>query len=507
MKNIQSGEIGFSVTGEIFQTVLGSCVSVCIYDPDLKIGGMNHFLLPDRSSANIKLELTKNALNFGDDSIAALLKNFKKAGSNPGRLKVYLCGGSSANSTSLLNVGKENIKKARELLAQYNLHIHKESTGPSGMNVKFDTSSGDIYVSATGPSELIPNTVSARPSQAKIATSELIKVLIVDDSEPIRKILRLCLTKNSRIHIVGEAADPFEAEILRNKFRPDVMTLDVNMPKKNGVTYLGELMATSPMPVIMVTDLNLKEASPIMKALELGAFDYIQKPSAFEIEKFGEKLNAVVSAAYGFKSKVIRVKPSLAGCNYDKSIELIAIGSSTGGIEALRSIFRELPSSTPPIVLVQHIPASFSGAFAESLNRLSKIEVKEAKDGDIITHNTAYIAPGGTQMKLKSHKGKIVICITDDPEMNRFKPSVDYLFNSIASLAIAGKTKAAILTGMGDDGARGMLALRNAGASTIAQNEESCVVYGMPKVAVEMKAVQKILDLSEIGYHLLKKVA
>lgn len=192
--------------------------------------------------------------------------------------------------------------------------------------------------------------------------------------------------------------------------------------------------------------------------------------------------------------------------SYDKSIELIVIGSSTGGTEAIRRIFRALPSTTPPIVIVQHIPAYFSKTFAESLNRLAGIEVKEAKHGDVLKSNTAYIAPGDTQMKLKESGGKLVVCLTDDSPVNRFKPSVDYLFNSIASLPIANKTSAALLTGMGSDGARGMLALKKAGALTIAQNEESCVVYGMPKVAVEMNAVLKILDLSEICFHLLNRV-
>lgn len=505
MEHIQSGEIGFSKTGEVFQTVLGSCVCICIYDPDLKMGGMIHFLLPDKSSCGNVLELTKNPLNFGDEAITALLKKFKNVGSDPARLKIYLFGGGGPiGETKNFNIGEENLKKARMLLAHYHLKIYKEKIGPSSMMVKLDSRSGDVYVSATASSDK----VAVLPINNKS-----IKVLIVDDSAPIRRILRVCLSKNSRVEIIGEACDPIEAEELRKKFKPDVMTLDVNMPKKDGVTYLGEIMDSSPMAVIMVTDLNLKEASPIMKALELGAFDYIQKPSAVDIDKFGDRLNEIVLAASSFKTKKNKSNPAKAKrlvveYGHDKSIELIAIGSSTGGTEAIRTIFKELPSTTPPIVIVQHIPASFSGAFAESLNRFSKIEVKEARDGDVITPNTAYIAPGEKQMKLNAGpNGKLIICITDDPAVNRFKPSVDYLFNSIARLPVAKKTKVAILTGMGDDGARGMLALKKAGASTVAQNEESCVVYGMPKVAVEMKAADKILDLSEIGYHLLKKAA
>lgn len=536
MKHIQSGELGFSKTGDEFQTVLGSCVCVCIFDSKLKMGGLIHYLLPSRQFSSNKLSINNNPLNFGDTAIPSLLKCFKNAGSNPANLVVYLFGGGSPAQTSpasKLNVGIENLKYAKKILSQYNLSIYKEKTGGSGMLVKFNTSSGDVFVSQTknvnlGPIEAqkvktVLNTVKTTSnvvpiSQGTIVESTLIKVLIVDDSNPVRRILRACLEKNKNIKIVGEAPDPIEAEKLRKEFLPDVMTLDVNMPKKDGVTYLGELMAKNPMPVIMISDLSLKEASPVMKALEIGAFDYIQKPSASEIEKFGEKLNEVITEASKFKRKMdkkgsgitrpgSKQKIAIVEGAYDTSIELIAIGSSTGGTEALRSIFKELPASTPPIVIVQHIPAAFSGAFADSLNKLSKIEVREAKDGDVLTKSTAYIAPGGKQMKLKERNGQLVININDEAPVNRFKPSVDYMFNSIVTMPIAKKTKVALLTGMGDDGARGMLALKNVGAFTIAQNEESCVVYGMPKVAVEMNAAQKILDLSEIGYHLLHKVA
>jgi two-component system chemotaxis response regulator CheB len=512
MKHINSGEIGFSTSGEVFITLLGSCVSICIYDPILKIGGINHFLLPDREclGSGSQANCSENPLNFAEESIIELLRLFKKSGSNPSTLIVYLLGGGTPIEGSQYHVGVLNVKKGKDILAKFNFKITKEKTQSHSMSVKFDTGTGEVFLKTNDDNRDVQ---SSRTVPVSKISSGPIKVLIVDDSNPIRRVLRACLERNNKITIVGEACDPFEAEELRKKFNPDVLTLDVNMPNKDGVTYLSELMLNSPLPVIMVTELNLKEASPIMKALEIGAFDYIQKPAANEIDQFGKKLSDMIIAADKFKSKISKKKngkttPSIPHImTYDPSIELIAIGSSTGGTEALREIFKDLPSLTPPIVIVQHIPPSFSKAFADSLNKMSKIEVREAVNGDCISKNTAYIAPGGKQMKIIFKNGQLKVEITDDPPVNRFKPSVDYMFNSIAELPVAKKSKVALLTGMGDDGAKGMLKLRNLGALTIAQSEESCVVYGMPKVAVEIKAAQKILDLSEISYHLLKKAS
>lgn len=362
------------------------------------------------------------------------------------------------------------------------------------------------------------NSQSTLDQPKSIKTSEKIKVLIVDDSKTIRTLLSSVLETASNMEVVGQAADAFEAESLRVRLNPDVMTLDIHMPEKDGVTYLEEILNKEPIPVVMVSDLSLKEASPVMKALEIGAFDYFQKPAASDLATQGPELITMIKTAFENKDKIktrcserkkkqtiITNKKSLPPSllKVDPSIRLLAIGSSTGGPDAVRAVLSEFPEKCPPTIIVQHMPPKFTKTFSESLNLTSRVKVKEAEDGDKLEDSTVYIAPGGLQMAIEEKNGQLFVSLKDDPPVNRFKPSVDYTFNTLEKIDFKGNLRAAILTGMGSDGAYGLLGLRRKGNYTIAQDESTCVVYGMPRAAVEFKAVEVVLPLNQIADSLL----
>jgi len=375
--------------------------------------------------------------------------------------------------------------------------------------------SGDTPVTLTSNTQR-PHTKTETPSTLKL--NEKIRVLIVDDSKTIRNLLTSILETSPQMQIVGQAADAFEAETLRIKLRPDVMTLDIHMPEKDGVTYLEEVLAKDPMPIVMVSDLSLKEASPVMRALELGAFEYFQKPAASELSILAPELINIIKAAYEGRDKIRKqqfekkhkqniqankknLPPSTIKA--DSSLRLIAIGASTGGPEAIRKVLTDFPEKTPPIVIVQHMPAKFTKTFADSLNQTCRIKVKEAENGDFLEPSTAYIAPGGFQMAIIESGGRYQVSITDDPPVNRFKPSVDYTFNSLERIEFKGHLNAVILTGMGSDGAYGILGLKRKGCFAIAQDEATCVVYGMPRAAVEYNGVDISLPLEQIAESLI----
>lgn len=484
IKEVGVGKFEFVQQGENLQTLLSRYSVLCLTDPSKKIAGLIHF---------------SGQAQQDQQSIYQLLKLFKLAGSHPQGIRGQI-------------LVKNNVVPFLQVLKSFAIQCRQTPLEErhEGLLLRIDSETGEVFLAKRQSIQVAPEVSSHVSVEASVATgsAQKIKVMIVDDSLPIRKILRSLLEKSNQIEIVGEAENPIIAEELRPKLQPDVMTLDISMPEKDGVTYLGELMAIHPMPVIIISDLSMKEASPVMKALELGAFDYIQKPSAQEIDKLGERLLNIIFAAKEAQSRFTKnalqksqvMKPVKVSSRIrDTNLKLIAIGASTGGTEALKVVVQNLPPSTPPIVIVQHMPPVFTHAFAESLNKLGKIAVKEARAGEELMSGTAYIAPGGKQMKVIRVHEKLVIQVTDDAPMNRFKPSVDYLFQSVAKLSLGSTLHAALLTGMGDDGARGLLTLRQSGAYTIAQDQETCVVWGMPKVASELNAAVEILPIDEIG--------
>jgi two-component system chemotaxis response regulator CheB len=515
---LKSGQMFVGENSEEIFTTLGTCVAFCVYDKKNKIGGIIHYLLPKKIEDG-----ASNPLNYAEKAIPTLLKEIKNRGCRKEDLHVTIIGGNSIGETDISKeIATANVQIALEWVKKLGLsYYHRPSQASEGQQILFKLADGELLIKKSandgrGLKASSTSVTSKNETNTDSMPFKKIKVLIVDDSLPIRQILKNLLSEAKEIEIIGEAADPVEAEKVRIEKNPDVMTLDIHMPNKDGVTYLSELMINSPLPVIMISDLSMKEAGPVMKALEIGAFDYIQKPGVRELSEVAPRLINTIRAAFESRKKIIsfqkkngtkpkeiiELKEKISG--FDARLKLIAIGASTGGTEALRMIFKSLPAQTPPIVVVQHMPKLFTAAFATSLNNQSAIEVKEAEHGELLKSSTAYIAPGGIQMGLHDRGKGLQIYLKDDPPLNRFKPSVDYMFNSINELSLKAKLNAALLTGMGEDGARGLLALRQDGAFTIAQDEESCVVYGMPKAAVDRNAAVEVLPIENIAFALLK---
>lgn len=333
-----------------------------------------------------------------------------------------------------------------------------------------------------------------------------IRVLTVDDSALMRQVLATLLSKDPEIEVIGSAPDPFIAREKIKALNPDVITLDVEMPKMDGLTFLEKLMRGHPMPVVMVSSLTEAGCQTTLRALELGAVDFITKPKIDlreGMEEVAQGLIAKIKAAAQAKvrgrgtaeSPASHATPLTAMIKTTDTI--IAIGSSTGGTEAVKEVLMALPPNTPPILITQHMPEHFTKTWANRMNSLCRISVKEAEEGDSVLPGHALIAPGSYHMTLVRSGARYTVRINQDPPVNRHRPSVDVMFASVAQYAGANAV-GVILTGMGGDGAKEMLTMKQAGAFTIAQDEASCVVFGMPKEAIKLGGVDKILPLAEI---------
>jgi len=348
-----------------------------------------------------------------------------------------------------------------------------------------------------------------------------IKVLIVDDSAIVRQTLARILSMDSSIEVMDTASDPFFAVKKIQQELPDVITLDVEMPRMDGLTFLKKIMSQHPIPVVIISSLTAQGTETALKALEYGAVEIITKPQ-LDTKKFIEesriRLCDVVKAAAmarlkqrNYSSMQVTPKfsadviiPPRASSSMIKTTEVVvAIGASTGGTEALKTLLETLPADSPGIVIVQHMPENFTKSFANRLNDLCRITVKEAEDGDSVIRGRALIAPGNKHMLLKRSGARYYVEVKDGPLVNRHRPAVDVLFRSTSRYA-GSNAIGIILTGMGDDGAHGLLEMKQAGAKTIAQDEHSCVVFGMPKEAIKLNAVDKILPLDQIADTMIK---
>jgi len=338
-----------------------------------------------------------------------------------------------------------------------------------------------------------------------------IKVLIVDDSAFIRQMLHEILAGDSGIEVVGTACDPLDAREKIKLLTPDVITLDIEMPKMDGLSFLEKIMALRPMPVVMVSSLTQKGAEATLRALELGAFDYVGKPATNQtsetITALGNEIIAKIKAAgraniinrkNSIDSNIVRFNPPA------KSRKIIAIGASTGGVEALRDIFVRLPANSPPIVITQHMPEHFTKSFAARLDSISNLKVGEAANHARLQNGHAYLAPGNIHLKIVRIGNEFVCKLQDGDRVSGHKPSVDVLFDSVAE-SVGENAVGVILTGMGKDGAEGMLNMRNKGAYNIGQSEQSCVVYGMPKVAMQTGGVHIEAPIEKIAELMLKE--
>jgi two-component system chemotaxis response regulator CheB len=343
-----------------------------------------------------------------------------------------------------------------------------------------------------------------------------IRVLIVDDSSLARKLLTEILQSDPDIEVAGTATDPYAARRKIKKLKPDVITLDVEMPKMDGITFLRNLMRLHPMPVVMLSCLTEKGAATTMQALELGAIDFIKKPDADlnnSLARYTEEIISKIKTAATARVRAYTdtpVRPSLplsdtalhdahsANGTFAGSETIIAIGASTGGTEAIKSLLAALPASSPGTVISQHIPAAFSTRFAENMHRISAMNVCEAEDGQKILRGHVYIAPGDRHLSVVRESRHYYCRLSDDAPVNRHKPSVDVLFRSTSQSA-GPNAIGVLLTGMGKDGAHGLKEMQQAGALTIAQDEHSSVIWGMPKAAIELGAADRVLSLTSIA--------
>ena len=350
------------------------------------------------------------------------------------------------------------------------------------------------------------------------------KVLIIDDSALIRQMLTEILNSDRGIEVVGTAADPYIARDKIKQLNPDVLTLDVEMPRMDGVTFLANLMRLRPMPVVMVSSLTERGADVTLDALELGAVDYVTKPKidlAATFEDYAEevisKVKMAAKANIRCRNEKVTLKPrkidpklsadavlkkAIKKQHFKTTDTIIALGASTGGTEAIRELLETMPGDAPGMVITQHIPVAFSTSFAERMNSISEMNVYEAKNGQHIVPGDVYIAPGDRHLLVKRDGSRYICRLHDGPPVNRHKPSVDVMFRSVAD-NVGKNAVGIILTGMGTDGAKGLKEMQEMGAPTIAQDEKTSVVWGMPGEAVKIGGVKSILPLSKISKNII----
>jgi two-component system chemotaxis response regulator CheB len=510
---VKIGDVVVVDQGQTLSAVLGTCAGVCLFDQKLRIGGMVHYFFPEENTSSGSEK--PNA--FGANAIPSLLKKFKDKNTNPKDLVAWIVGGAQSDITPSA-AGEENIALAEALLEKFGIEIRSKTVGGnSGREVRFNTHSGEVL------SRKIPKT-------GPKAGPKKIKVLIVEDSVPIQTILVRALSDDPDFEVIGVAASTAEADRIRKKITPDVISLDVNLPGEDGPAYLKRYMPRDPIPALIVTAITREDSRSVVNALEFGAFDWLTKPTHSELDSFakdykerlkiGARQNARAQARKEARKtpdyrdltpEIQKYAPNINKLGFSPEAiydGLILIGTSTGGPEALHKVLPGLPSQIPPILVVQHMPAHFTESLALRLNELCEFSVVEAKDKMRLEKNHVYIAPGGFHLKIvRQSSGTLEIAITSDPPVNLFRPSVDYMFESAATNVKHKHIVAVVLTGMGKDGAAGLLKLKNSGRSwNIAQDEESSIVYGMPKAAFEMGATNEVKPLDDMAAQIVKSL-
>ncbi|NVN84904.1 MAG: chemotaxis response regulator protein-glutamate methylesterase [Rhodopseudomonas sp.] len=337
-----------------------------------------------------------------------------------------------------------------------------------------------------------------------------IRVLIVDDSAFVRQVLTQLLSSDPTIMVVGAAPDPIVARDMIKTLNPDVITLDIEMPRMDGLAFLEKIMSLRPMPVVMISSLTQKGADAAVRALAMGAVDYIAKPMVGLSEGFEELRSEIIATIKMAAKAQVRVASATrapvaqlsSGQHYSSSEKVIAVGASTGGVEALQELLTAFPPDSPAILVTQHMPAAFTAGFANRLDQFCAVTVTQAKDGERVLPGHVYIAPGGFHLELARSGANYVCRVGDQEPVSGHRPSVDVLFRSVAKAAGANAV-GIILTGMGADGALGLLEMRRAGASTIGQDEATCVVYGMPRAAMDCGAIEIELPIRKIAQQVL----
>jgi two-component system chemotaxis response regulator CheB len=342
--------------------------------------------------------------------------------------------------------------------------------------------------------------------------SRRIRVLVIDDSAVVRRLLGDTIAADPELELVGTAVDPYVALDLIAERRPDVLTLDLEMPRMDGLTFLKLLMTRHPLPVIVMSSLTQRGSDYALEALRLGAVDVLGKEGSYSVGEAGAQLVSRIKVAAGAQVRPAGLPPSAppapapaAGEGAPDPRALILLGASTGGTEALREVLTHLPTGLPPIAIVQHIPALFSRTFAARLDQLCALEVREAAEGEALRPGTALIAPGNSHLRLRWRGDRYIAHLADGPAVWHQRPSVDLLFHSAADAGASAYCVAGLLTGMGQDGAEGLRQLRLRGAVTFAQDEATSVVFGMPRAAWQAGATQTLLPLDRVASFLIRQ--
>ncbi|MCC7422403.1 MAG: chemotaxis response regulator protein-glutamate methylesterase [Planctomycetaceae bacterium] len=332
----------------------------------------------------------------------------------------------------------------------------------------------------------------------------MIRVLIIDDSATVRQVLTEELSRDPELEIVGAAPDPYVARQMIADLRPDVLTLDIEMPRMDGLTFLRKLMQHHPLPVVVVSSLATRGSAMALEALEIGAVDVVAKPTAaYAVGDLSIVLADKIKGAAAARLNRLRPASSTGRLALAQTTHrIIAMGASTGGTKALEAILTTLPANAPGVVVTQHMPEHFTKTFADRLNEVCEVEVREAVDGDRVLPGTVLIAPGNRHTVLRRNGANYYVAVADGPRVSRHKPSVDVLFRSFARYAGANAV-GVIMTGMGNDGAEGLKEMHDAGAATIAQDEASCVVFGMPREAILLGAAKEVVPLDKIASRML----
>lgn len=342
----------------------------------------------------------------------------------------------------------------------------------------------------------------------------MIRVLVVDDSAVVRKVLTDELNKYEDIEVVGSAVDPYVAREKIVRLRPDVVTLDIEMPRMNGLAFLAKLMKHYPLPVIIVSSLAPQQSEAAVRALTLGAVEVVCKPgSQYSVPDVARDLVRAIRVAV-----TVQVTPTQEAhhsaavqaptmfSHLETTHKVLAIGASTGGTKAIEAVLRQLPATTPGTVIVQHMPVHFTASFAQQLNKVCAMEVREARDNDPVVPGLALVAPGGQHMLLRQSGAHYRVQVKDGPPVHHQRPSVDVLFRSVARHA--GRNAVGVLmTGMGSDGAKGLLAMRDSGAATLAEDESTCIVFGMPKEAIKLGAVEQMVPLPQMAQSICRTLS
>lgn len=338
----------------------------------------------------------------------------------------------------------------------------------------------------------------------------MIRVLIVDDSAVVRQVLTDGLSKMTDIEVVGTAIDPYMARDKIARLKPDVITLDVEMPRMDGLTFLSKLMQHHPMPVVVVSSLTPENSESALRALSLGAVEIVSKPgtqfSTPDVQKHLAQAIRTASRAKVFarQSETVNKSPT-SYSTLETTHKIIAIGASTGGTQAIEKVLKDFPANAPGTVICQHMPPGFTASFAKRLDQVCAMEVREAKNGDAVVPGVALVAPGNQHMLLQKSGAKYFVVLKDGPPVHFQRPAVDVLFQSVARHA-GQNAIGVILTGMGADGAKGLLDMKNSGAYTFAQDEQSCVVFGMPKAAIQLDAANEIVPLNSVTHSVFRKL-